>query len=161
MSSQRNNKTYPNSPLPTPKRVPLRKPMGSSELDENSVSKLVINDDLNKELLKHDINIEKWYHLLLVGQYYNKDGGVYYEDPILKRLAVEYQKAVRIKNIETMVLIKNELMNHFPEQLWIHKYFMGEVCGPDGRPLIQTKPELEIVANEYQTIYNKARQEAL
>jgi len=122
---------------------------------------IILADEFNKELLKHDINVEKWYHLLLIGNYYKQNGSLYYEDGILKRLAIEYQKALKSKQIDTLVLIKNELMNHIPEHLWIHKFFMGEVYDKNGKPLYSTNADLEMVAKEYQNVYSKAHKEVV
>lgn len=119
-------------------------------------NKQQINDELKRELAKNDIVIDKWYHKLLMGQYY-KEGGVFFcDDGILKRLASEYQKALHMRNIDTMVLIKNELFNHLPEQLWIHMYLSGGVYDNNGNQLCKTSPDLEQLSTEYMNVYRRA-----
>jgi len=125
--------------------------------DFGLINKVNINDELKKELNKHDICVDKWYHKLLTGQYF-KDNGVFYnDDVILKRLAIEYQRSLYNRNIESMVLIKNELLNHLPEQVWIHKYLIGEVYDNQGKQLNKSNPDIQKLSNEYVIVYNRAK----
>lgn len=117
--------------------------------------KIIITDELKKELQKNDVCIDKWYHKLLMGQYYNNDGILLNNEPILKRLSNEYQKALYLKSIDSVVLIKNELLNHMPEQVWIHKYLNGHVCNSKGNSLNSDSPDLIQLSKEYMEIYNK------
>jgi hypothetical protein len=121
-------------------------------------NKININDELKKELSKNDIQIDKWYHKLLTGQYFKEGGVFFFDDGILKRLATEYQKALHNRNMDTMLLIRNELFNHIPEQLWIHMYLTGKVLDPSGKQLNKSNPELEALSVEYSNVYNRARQ---
>jgi hypothetical protein len=113
-------------------------------------------DEFGRELLKHDINVQKWYHKLLMGNYYNKLGDVYHDDPIVKKLAYEYNKAYLSQNVDTLLLIKNELMNHIPEQVWIHKFLSGEIYDKDGNQLNNTTHELKNVSSQYLKAYSDA-----
>jgi len=162
MFNQRNTKGQ-SQPLTNVVNQPRKKVNGqpvfnASDIDENVNSKSVICDDFNKELLKHEINIDKWYHNLLIGKYFNKDGTNVCDDTILKRLSIEYQKAIRIKNIETMILIKNELMNHIPEQMFIHNFFMGDIYNQNKQQLNNLTPEISELASEYREVYSNAKQ---
>jgi hypothetical protein len=160
MSNQRNTKIpQPVINLPVLPRKKVNGLPGNSvnDNDENLNIKSVVCDDFNKELLKHEINIEKWYHNLLIGKYYNKDGTNLCDDTILKRLSIEYQKAIRVKNIETMILIKNELMNHIPEQTFIHNFLMGDIYNQNKQQLISLTSEMTELSNEYQEIYKNAK----
>ena len=161
MSNQRNIKTPQQTStvsIQPRKKVNVSLPIGTTENDENTTTKSVICDDFNKELLKHEINIEKWYHNLLIGKYFNKDGTNLCDDAILKRLSVEYQKAIRVKNIETMILIKTELMNHMPEQMFIHNFFMGDIFGQNKQQLNTVSQDLAEISNEYKEVYRNAKQ---
>jgi hypothetical protein len=162
MSNQRNTKVQ-SQPLTNVVNQPRKKVNGqlvftASDIDESVNTKSIICDDFNKELLKHEINIDKWYHNLLIGKYFNKDGTNVCDDTILKRLSIEYQKAIRIKNIETMILIKNELMNHIPEQMFIHNFFMGDIYNQNKQQLNNLTPEISELASEYREVYNNAKQ---
>ena len=92
----------------------------------------------------------------LIGNYYNKDGANLNDETILKRLSIEYQKAIRLKNIETMILIKNEMLNHIPEQVFIHKFFMGEIYDQNKQQLNTITPETRELSNDYKNTYNQA-----
>jgi hypothetical protein len=160
MSNQRNTKTLPqpaNISIQARKKINVFPGNGSLDNEENVNTKSIICDDFNKELLKHEINIEKWYHNLLIGKYYNKDGTNLCDDTILKRLSIEYQKAIRVKNIETMILIKNELMNHMPEQMFIHNFFMGDIYNQNKQQLNSLTPEMIELSNEYREVYRNAK----
>ena len=162
MSNQRNTKVQ-SQPLTNVVNQPRKKVNGqlvftASDIDESVNTKSIICDDFNKELLKHEINIDKWYHNLLIGKYFNKDGTNVCDDTILKRLSIEYQKAIRIKNIETMILIKNELMNHIPEQMFIHNFFMGDIYNQNKQQLNNLTPEISELASEYREVYSNAKQ---
>jgi hypothetical protein len=118
-------------------------------------------DEFAQELLKHDINITKWYHILLMGNYFNKNGELYYvDDPIIKKLAHEYTKAYSAQNVETLILIKNELTNHLPEQVWIHRFFSGNVYDKAGNQLCFQTPEMKTVSDAYNRAYTEAYTEA-
>lgn len=159
MSNQRNTKTPQqtvNVSIQTRKKINLCN--GAIDTDENLNTKSIICDDFNKELLKHEINTEKWYHNLLIGKYFNKDGTNFCDDAILKRLSIEYQKALRVKNIETIVLIKNELMNHMPEQMFIHNFFMGEVYNQNKQQLNTISQDIVELSNDYKEVYKNAKQ---
>ena len=158
----------------------------TSSESESYSSKISVNDDLRRELGKHDIQVDKWYHKLLTGQYYNSSGMYYYESehtmdgcwsghtprtntmystmeisneiPILKKLAMEYQRSLSNKNIPNLVLIRNELLNHLPEQLWIHNYLTGDVYDANGKPLNRVNPEMEELAKQYSQIYHSSVQ---
>jgi hypothetical protein len=161
MSNQRNTKisTQPtNVFVQTRKKINVLQGNTPLENEENVNTKSIICDDFNKELIKHEINIEKWYHNLLIGKYYTKEGTNICDDTILKRLSIEYQKAIRVKNIETMILIKNELMNHMPEQMFIHNFFMGEVYNQNKQPLNSLTPEMLELSNEYKEVFRNAKQ---
>ena len=162
MSNQRNTKVQ-SQPLTNVVNQPRKKVNGqlvftASDIDESVNTKSIICDDFNKELLKHEINIDKWYHNLLIGKYFNKDGTNVCDDTILKRLSIEYQKAIRIKNIETMILIKNELMNHIPEQMFIHNFFMGDIYNQNKLQLNKITPEISELSSEYIEVYSSAKQ---
>ena len=94
----------------------------------------------------------------MTGQYFKEGGVFFFDDGILKRLATEYQKALHNRNMDTMLLIRNELFNHIPEQLWIHMYLTGKVLDPSGKQLNKSNPELEALSVEYSNVYNRARQ---
>ena len=161
MSNQRNTKIpHPVINIPVQSRKKANGVSGSGFIDndENLNIKSIVCDDFSKELLKHEINIEKWYHNLLIGKYYNKDGTNLCDDTILKRLSIEYQKAIRIKNIETMILIKNELMNHIPEQTFIHNFLMGDIYNQNKQQLTNLTSEMTELSNEYQELYKNAKQ---
>lgn len=161
MSNQRNTKTLPiftNSSIQSKKKIGGIQIGGSNDNEENLNTKSVICDEFVKELLKHEINTEKWYHNLLIGKYYNCDGTNLCDDTILKRLSIEYQKAIRVKNIETMILIKNELMNHIPEQKFIHNFFMGDIYNQNKQQLSTLTPEMTSLSNEYKEVYQNAKQ---
>ena len=117
--------------------------------------KIIITDELKRELSKNDISVDKWYHKLMMGQYYGNDGVLINNEPILKRLSNEYQKALYLKSIDSVVLIKNELLNHMPEQVWIHTYLTGHVCNNKGVPLNNESSDLIHLSKEYMDIYNK------
>ena len=117
--------------------------------------KIIITEELKKELLKNDVSTDKWYHKLLMGNYYTNDGVLLNNEPILKRLSNEYQKALYLKSIDSVVLIKNELLNHMPEQVWIHKYLTGHVCNNKGIPFNTESADLIQLSKEYMDIYNK------
>jgi hypothetical protein len=121
------------------------------------INKLNINDEFKKELAKNDIMVDKWYHKVLTGQYFKQGGVFFYDDDILKRLSIEYQKALHNRNIETMLLIRNELFNHLPEQLWIHMYLTGQVFDQNGKQLNKTSQELEVLSLEYSNVYNRVK----
>ena len=135
-----------------------RRPPNTRRYQDDNSQRLVITDDFKKELSKNDIQIEKWYHKLLTGQYYKSNGAYFYEEPILKRLANEYQKALHLKNIDTLILIRNELYNHMPEAVWIFKYLNGDVCDQSGKSLSKINTDLENLSREYLTLYNQARE---
>ena len=137
----RKKNTFANNPIEEPPSIKSVVPLA---------------DDFNKELLKYEINTEKWYHNLLIGNYYNKDGANLNDETILKRLSIEYQKAIRLKNIETMILIKNEMLNHIPEQVFIHKFFMGEIYDQNKQQLNTITPETRELSNDYKNTYNQA-----
>lgn len=161
MSNQRNTKIPQpviNIAVQPRKKVNSLQGSGIIDNDENINIKSIVCDDFSKELLKHEINIEKWYHNLLIGKYYNKDGTNLCDDTILKRLSIEYQKAIRIKNIETMILIKNELMNHIPEQTFIHNFLMGDIYNQNKQQLTNLTSEMTALSNEYQELYKNAKQ---
>jgi hypothetical protein len=161
MLNQRNTKTlplFPNASIHSKKKTAVISGIVSNDNDDNLNTKSVICDEFTKELLKHDINTEKWYHNLLVGKYFNKDGTNLCDDTILKRLSIEYQKAIRVKNIETMILIKNELMNHIPEQKFIHNFFMGDIYNQNKQQLNTLTPEMTNLSNEYKEVYNNVKQ---
>ena len=162
MSNQRNTKGQ-SQPLTNAvnqcrKKVNSQSACNAVDIDDNVNTKSIICDDFNKELLKHEINIDKWYHNLLIGKYFNKDGTNVCDDTILKRLSIEYQKAIRIKNIETMILIKNELMNHIPEQMFIHNFFMGDIYNQNKQQLNNITPEISELSIEYREVYSNAKQ---
>ena len=162
MANQRNTRAQ-SEPLPnlinhSRKKVNSQSVFNASDIDENVNTKSTICDDFNKELLKHEINIDKWYHNLLIGKYFNKDGTNLCDDTILKRLSIEYQKAIRIKNIETMILIKTELMNHIPEQMFIHNFFMGDIYNQNKQQLNKLTPEISELSSEYIEVYSNAKQ---
>lgn len=117
----------------------------------------IISEEFRKELMKCDIVTTKWYHKVLMGHYYKSDGTLFYEDSILKRLAIEYQKSIHIKNIDAIILIKNELMNHFTEQTWIHQYMMGYVYDAQGTPLNKISPDVSALSETYIQLYNKLK----
>jgi hypothetical protein len=94
----------------------------------------------------------------LIGKYFNKDGTNLCDDTILKRLSIEYQKAIRGKNIETMILIKNELMNHMPEQIFIHNFFMGEIYNQNKQQLNAISQDIIDLSNDYKKVYQNAKQ---
>ena len=121
------------------------------------ITKVVINDEFKKELAKNDIIIDKWYHKLLTGHYFKDSGVFFHDDVILKRLANEYQKSLYNKSIEPMILIKNELFNHLPEQVWIHMYLTGQIFDHTGKQLNKNSRELEALSLEYQNVYNRAK----
>lgn len=125
--------------------------------DDNSSDKIVISEEFKKTILKYNIDTTKWYHKLLTGQYYRKDMSVY-EDTILKRLSAEYQRALHMRLVDALVLIKGELMNYLPEESWIHKYLSGEVCDKNGTPLNQSSKDVEKLSEEYMKIYEKSRE---
>jgi hypothetical protein len=79
------------------------------------------------------------------------------DDVILKRLALEYQKSLHNRTIESMVLIKNELFNHIPEQVWIHMYLTGQIFDQNGKQLNKSNPEIENLSVEYSNVYNRAK----
>jgi hypothetical protein len=143
---------------PSRKKVNVQSNSNAVDVNDNINTKSIICDDFNKELLKHEINIEKWYHNLLIGKYFNKDGTNLCDDTILKRLSIEYQKAIRVKNIETMILIKNELMNHMPEQMFIHNFFMGEIYNQNKQQLNAISQDIIELSNEYRQVYQNAKQ---
>lgn len=171
----------------TPTYVPSShtQSVSSSESDPTTSSKFAISDDLKRELGKHDIIVDKWYHKLLMGQYYNASGMYYYETehgeacwgehgnahrtsslystmevsneiPILKKLALEYQRSLTTRNITNMVLIRNELYNHLPEQLWIHHYLTGDVYDAQGKPLNRANPDIETLSKQYVELYRSS-----
>ena len=75
MSNQRNTKTLPlsaNSSIQCKKKIANISDNLLNDNEENINTKSVICDEFLKELLKHDINTEKWYHNLLIGKYYEK-----------------------------------------------------------------------------------------
>jgi hypothetical protein len=162
MSNQRNTKaptqTLSSVSNPSRKKVNVQSNSNAVDVNDNINTKSIICDDFNKELLKHEINIEKWYHNLLIGKYFNKDGTNLCDDTILKRLSIEYQKAIRVKNIETMILIKNELMNHMPEQMFIHNFFMGEIYNQNKQQLNAISQDIIELSNEYRQVYQNAKQ---
>jgi hypothetical protein len=161
MSNQRNTKIPQpviNIAVQPRKKINGFQGSGFIDNDENLNIKSIVCDDFSKELLKHEINIEKWYHNLLIGKYYNKDGTNLCDDTILKRLSIEYQKAIRVKNIETMILIKNELMNHIPEQTFIHNFLMGDIYNQNKQQLTNLTSEMTELSNEYQEVYKNAKQ---
>jgi hypothetical protein len=125
--------------------------------DFGLINKVNINDELKKELGKHDINVDKWYHKLLTGQYFKETGVFFHDDVILKRLAIEYQKSLYNRTIESMVLIKNELFNHLPEQVWIHMYLTGQIYDHNGKQLNKSNQDIEKLSNEYSIVYNRAK----
>jgi hypothetical protein len=116
-----------------------------------------MNEEFRKELIKCDIHTSKWYHKVLMGQYYKPDGTLFYEDSILKRLAIEYQKSIHIKNIDAIILIKNEFMNHLTEQTWIHNYMMGRVYDAQGTPLNKSSPDIAALSEAYIQLYEKMK----
>ena len=161
MSNQRNTKIPQqaiNIAVQPRKKINSFQGSGFIDNDDNLNTKSIVCDDFSKELLKHEINIEKWYHNLLIGKYYNKDGTNLCDDTILKRLSIEYQKAIRVKNIETMILIKNELMNHIPEQTFIHNFLMGDIYNQNKQQLTNLTSEMTELSNEYQEVYKNAKQ---
>jgi hypothetical protein len=117
----------------------------------------VISDEFRKELVKCDISTTKWYHKVLMGHYYKSDGTLFYEDSILKRLANEYQKSMHIKNIDAIILIKNEFMNHLTEQTWIHQYMTGSVYDAQGIQLNKNSPDILALSDAYILLYNKLK----
>jgi hypothetical protein len=125
--------------------------------DVVSTNSSIISEEFRKELMKCDIQITKWYHKVLMGQYYKPDGTMFYEDSILKRLAIEYQKSMHIKNIDAIILIKNEFMNHLTEQMWIHQYMMGRVYDAQGTPLNKSSPDIAALSVEYIQLYDKMK----
>jgi len=129
--------------------------------DDSVSNRIIVSDDFRKELFKNDINVDKWYHKLLTGQFYKSNGAYFYEEPILKRLANEYQKALHIKNIDTLVLIKNELFNHLPEPVWIYKYLNGDVCDAQGKSYSKINGEIEAFSSEFIDVYNRAKEETM
>lgn len=168
-----------------PKHTPTYTPshtMSVSSSESEQSSKILVNDDLRRELGKHDIQVDKWYHKLLTGQYFNASGMCYYESdgcwgngvsrtntmfstmevsneiPILKKLAMEYQRSLSNKNIANLVLLRNELFNHLPEQLWIHNYLMGDVYDANGTPLNCINPDIERLSKQYNDIYQSSLQ---
>jgi hypothetical protein len=125
--------------------------------DVVSTNSSIISEEFRKELMKCDIQTTKWYHKVLMGQYYKPDGTIFYEDSILKRLALEYQKSMHIKNIDAIILIKNEFMNHLTEQMWIHQYMMGRVYDAQGTPLNKSSPDIAALSVEYIQLYDKMK----
>jgi hypothetical protein len=116
-----------------------------------------LSDELKRELLKNEIFIEKWYHKLLMGNFMKSNGSFLSDDSTLKRLAAEYQKALHIRNIDAMVLIRNELFNHLPEQMWIHMYLTGQVLDQNGKPLNKLNQDIEQLSQEYIKVYERAK----
>jgi hypothetical protein len=125
--------------------------------NKNEEVQKVLCEEFKRELAKNDICVEKWYHKLLTGCYFKSNGSFFLDDDILKRLSIEYQKAINIRNIDTMLLIKNELFNHLPEQLWIHKYLTGQVFDSTGKSLNKTNPDIEALSKEYAQIYDRIK----
>ena len=121
------------------------------------INKVNITEEFKKELGKHDIMIDKWYHKLLTGQYFKENGVFFHDDVILKRLALEYQKSLYNRAIESMLLIKNELFNHLPEQVWIHMYLTGQIFDQNGKQLNRSNPDIEKLSAEYSNVYNRAK----
>jgi len=80
------------------------------------------------------------------------------EIPILKKLAMEYQRSLSNKNISNLVLLRNELFNHLPEQLWIHNYLSGDVYDANGTPLNRSNPDIERLSKQYNDIYQSSVQ---
>jgi len=124
---------------------------------EEFISQKIICEEFKRELAKNDICVDKWYHKLLNGCFFKSNGTLYLDDDILKRLSMEYQKAIHIRNIDSMLLIKNELFNHLPEQLWIHKYLTGQVYDASGHALNKINPEIEALSKEYMRLYEKIK----
>ena len=56
-----------------------------------------------------------------------------------------------------MVLIRNELFNHLPEQMWIHMYLTGQVCDLNGKPLNKSSQSVEQLSQEYINVYQRAK----
>ena len=125
--------------------------------DVISNTSFTISEEFRKELVKCDIQTTKWYHKVLTGQYYKPDGTLFYEDSILKRLAIEYQKSMHIKNIDAIILIKNEFMNHLSEQMWIHQYMVGRVYDAHGIPLNKSSPDISALSDAYIQLYDKLK----
>jgi hypothetical protein len=125
--------------------------------DTVSTNSSIISEEFRKELIKCDIYTTKWYHKVLMGHYYKSDGTLFYEDSILKRLAIEYQKSIHIKNIDAIILIKNEFMNHLTEQTWIHQYMTGCVYDAQGTPLNKSSPDISVLSETYIQLYNKMK----
>ena len=125
--------------------------------DVVSTNSSTISEEFRKELIKCDIYTTKWYHKILMGQYYKPDGTLFYEDTFLKRLANEYQKSIHIKNIDAIILIKNEFMNHLTEQTWIHNYMMGHVYDAQGTPLNKSSPDIAALSEAYSQLYEKMK----
>lgn len=125
--------------------------------DVVSTNNSLVSEEFRKELMKCDIVITKWYHKVLMGHYYKSDGTLFYEDSILKRLAIEYQKSVHIRNIDAIILIKNEFMNHLTEQTWIHQYMMGFVYDAQGTPLNKISPDISLLSDTYIQLYDKMK----
>jgi len=134
-----------------------RKPFGRSYYDKSRV--FTMNDDFAKELLKNDIDIEKWYHKLLTGNYYDKNGDVFYKQyPIIAKLASEYSKAMNSKSVNSMLLVKRELFNHINEQKWIHEYLSGNIFDKNSVPLVNSSQHLIELSKRYMEIYDSAVQ---
>lgn len=172
----------PEPPKRTVAYTPSSHTMSVSSSESDQSSKISVNDDLRRELGKHDIQVDKWYHKLLTGHYYNAGGMYYYESdgswgngvsrtstmystmevsneiPILKKLAMEYQRSLSNKNIANLVLLRNELFNHLPEQLWIHNYLSGDVYDANGTPLNRSNPDIERLSKQYNDIYQSSVQ---
>jgi len=137
-----------------------KQPISQKKMVGNKNEELVhkvICEEFKRELAKNDICVDKWYHKLLIGYYYKSNSSFLLDDDILKRLAIEYQKAINNRNIDSMLLIKNELFNHFPEQLWIHRYLTGQVYDASGKALNTITPEIEALSNEYMQIYDRIK----
>ena len=125
--------------------------------DVSLIHRTSVSDELKRELSKNDIFVEKWYHKLLMGHYMKDTGSFLSDDSILKRLAGEYQKALHNRNIDAMVLIRNELFNHLPEQMWVHMYLTGQVFDQSGKPLNKSTPDIEQLSQEYKNVYNRIK----
>ena len=92
-----------------------------------------------------------------MGHFMKGPGSFLSDDSTLKRLATEYQKALHCRNIDAMVLIRNELFNHLPEQMWIHMYLTGQVCDLNGKPLNKSSQSIEQLSQEYINVYQRAK----
>ena len=107
-----------------------------------------IAEDYNLLLIKNGIDTEKWYHKLLTDQYFDREGNLLFnDDEKIKKMKLDYQKSIKLKNISILNLIRNELLGYKQDQDILKLFIDGNICNINRIPINCENKSIENLIN--------------